>query len=406
MALIRNKPIELSLDEYMKLMRANFCQSYSKNTEQVETLKSLLLDAKKEIFYMKNKETLASHLSCSNTSSETRSKLSMASKHKPEVLDTLKIKIHSNIDFVANIVKLKSLDKNFQLDESNIEAVLECMRDSLKQVGYFIFHAESSSTADSNINKRGNESVDASNSQFTMSSTSQSIFNKSKTTTTSAITVSVSFPLDSILHSMQLFVNVYEIEWFFYIRNRLNDQVIRFVDDLVTFVLEYPYMKTHSPQLICCIQILIILSTSDFLLNSVVNAIVNSFHTIVRYLCEAASTSQPSQPTANSSQFLDVKDNRENKFLINNFSNSSQKMWSNENTKKNAIIENLAINCTHLCNAVESIVRIRLLDNYTSLSNQIRTNLNKTLNMIFINLTDAYPLFAIQFSKLIQLLAV
>lgn len=68
-------------------------------------------------------------------------------------------------------------------------------------------------------------------------------------------------------------------------------------------------------------------------------------------------------------------------------------------------IETISNNCVQLCQCIHSIVTIRLLDNYTPLSDQVKIDLNKLLNSIFINLTNSYPFIAIELSKLIQLLA-
>lgn len=74
--------------------------------------------------------------------------------------------------------------------------------------------------------------------------------------------------------------------------------------------------------------------------------------------------------------------------------------------EKEREIENASNNCVFLTDCISSIVRLRLLDYYTPLCDQIKNYLNKILNTIFINLTDTFPFIAIQLSKLIQLLSI
>jgi hypothetical protein len=125
--------------------------------------------------------------------------------------------------------------------------------------------------------------------------------------------------------------------------------------------------KDDPAKLACCNQILIVLSTSDYLLNSVLVSIIENLQIVIDFLCEKASRPDPANEKAE--------------------------------------LENIANNCIELCNCVDSIVKIRLLDNYTPINTQIRAHLTKFLNSVFINLTDTYPLIAIQLSKLIQLLS-
>jgi hypothetical protein len=135
----------------------------------------------------------------------------------------------------------------------------------------------------------------------------------------------------------------------------------------------------------CCSQILVVFSTSDFLVNTVLASVIKSFQMVVSYLCEVkcgnvSSGCGNSQPTV--------------------------EMLRNDVAASRKNIEPLACNCAILCNTIESIVRIRLLDNFSSISPHIKKLLNRTLNEIFINLTDSLPLVAIQFSKIVQLVSI
>lgn len=121
---------------------------------------------------------------------------------------------------------------------------------------------------------------------------------------------------------------------------------------------------------------MIVLSTSDCLLNQVLFAITNTLKIVIEYITDL------------------------NKFLHINENEGSE----DKNSKKKEL-DNLCNNCTILAECVSSIVRIRQLDYYTSINGHIKENLNQILNNLFINLTDTFPLIAIQLSKLIQLLA-
>ena len=68
-------------------------------------------------------------------------------------------------------------------------------------------------------------------------------------------------------------------------------------------------------------------------------------------------------------------------------------------------VESMATDCVHLCNTLQMIIQIRLLDNYAPLNDQLEQQLSRLLNTIFIKLTDSFPLIAIELSKIIQILA-
>ena len=108
---------------------------------------------------------------------------------------------------------------------------------------------------------------------------------------------------------------------------------------------------------------LIAISTSDYLLNPVLGSIIVNLQIVTDYLCEPVGQKSPLE------------------------------------------IESITSDCVQLCTCAQSILKIRLLDNYNPLTVQIQEQLSKFLNHVFINLTDCYPLIAIEFSKLIQLLA-
>lgn len=109
-----------------------------------------------------------------------------------------------------------------------------------------------------------------------------------------------------------------------------------------------------------CGEILSIMATSDFLINSVLASIMTAIQILVNCLLG------------------DIQDKK---------------------------LDDLVQSCSQLCRCVDSIVKIRQLDNFATLSEHTRQSIQQTLNTIFINLTENYPILAIQMSNLIQLLS-
>jgi len=122
--------------------------------------------------------------------------------------------------------------------------------------------------------------------------------------------------------------------------------------------------------MICGCQMIMIISTSDHLLNTVLNSTIKSLQISVDYICEMYK--------------------RENQ--------------QGQNREMLEELECLAQNCSQLANCIEFIVRLRNLENFSSINSQVKTNLIHILNTVFINLSDIYPLLAIQMSKVMQLM--
>lgn len=90
---------------------------------------------------------------------------------------------------------------------------------------------------------------------------------------------------------------------------------------------------------------------------------------------------------------------------LDRFLQLNEQIENEEKMLKKKELSYLCNNCVMLTECISSIVRLRQLDYYTPINNQIKKNLNEILNNLFINLTDTFPLIAIQLSKLIQLLS-
>lgn len=82
----------------------------------------------------------------------------------------------------------------------------------------------------------------------------------------------------------------------------------------------------------------------------------------------------------------------------------NQRVTEIEHSSKTRQVQALIYNCRLLTQSIESIIKIRNLENFTTITNKLKANINSILNTIFIKLTSVYPLLAIEISKLIQLL--
>jgi hypothetical protein len=244
LVIIRNKPAGVSLDEYMGLLRMNFRESFLNNKKQIYLLKSYLLDARKEIFYLKNKEAI--ELASKNELTIESLLNKPISANQLQKLQNLSEQFESNLEFLTSIVKLKSLDREFssKLDEINNDTVVECLKSLLNQIGHFVVLSGDKSPALTNktahqSNLKFNDVSSHFDSQFTSASYLSGRENLEKQQQKPAESSTLSFPIESILHSAQLFVNVFEIEWFVYSRNALVDHLGKFFDDLITFLLNF-----------------------------------------------------------------------------------------------------------------------------------------------------------------------
>jgi hypothetical protein len=259
LTIIRNKPAEINTDEYLGLLRLNFRDSFLANVDKIDVLKSRLLEANKQIFRLKHKEALDAASSTSIDMSSLGKCGIDKSALRMQRLEQLADQFESNVEFLTSVVKLKLLDKGgvaSKLHEINNETVVECLGSLLTQISHFLLNSSRSiikpESKPSQLKKNENETVGGStfDSQFTTNSYLSSQATKLSATVSNVPPrinpVVVSFPVESILHSAQLFVNVYEIEWFLYSRNALMDQIARFVDDIVRFILNFESVDNVS----------------------------------------------------------------------------------------------------------------------------------------------------------------
>lgn len=140
----------------------------------------------------------------------------------------------------------------------------------------------------------------------------------------------------------------------------------------------------NSEKVACACQMLIIFSTSDYLLNIVLSLTIKSLQISIDYVCEKLRTSRGGinyQQIQNGQAQIDPR----------------QAEIGEE-------LECTAQNCSRLANCIEFIVQIRNLDNFKGINREVKVNVLQILNSIFIHLTEIYPMLAIQMSKIMQLL--
>lgn len=210
--IIRNKPDDLSLDEFVSLLRANFTETTQYQNQLIQELKFSLLEAKREIFYLKNEISADAQVEESQQANDFKASLNFNANK----LATLKRHFCQNVDFISNVIKLKQLDKeSLKLSDADRDTIFQCLDSLLDQIHTFLFECGSFYNE---LTENNHESLH--------------------------------FPVETILHSMQVFLNIFEIEWFYYLRNQLIDKLLSLIDNIVKSIIQY-----QSP----CNQVLFIL---------------------------------------------------------------------------------------------------------------------------------------------------
>lgn len=282
-AIIRNKPDSMSAKQFTQLIQLNLRESYKSNKQIIEKLESCLLKAKQENILLKeklleslrSKSTTSSNLSNAFNSVESQiSDVKINSflelnvnqfKMRTQTNGNIAIKFANmqqytkmksnyelNIQFLMNLIKLKITGKNFQLDE-NVETIIETLKEFLKQIKYFFFldytqTEEGKIEETTHLNEKQNinttESI-SNDSAINMSfSFDYTLFGETNLNSESIKKSSqneinfYSFPHDCLIHALQIFLNIFQIEWLYYMRSNLMDILFDFIDDLIKFVFE------------------------------------------------------------------------------------------------------------------------------------------------------------------------
>jgi hypothetical protein len=211
-------------------LAATFCKSFVENREQISRLKLLLLESRKEAFYREN-ANIFSELSLSSNNSYNNNNIDRVSTEN--FLKEINNKIQSpithdpinheqflhNIDLISNVVKLKAFSKNFRLTENNNEMIMECLMNLFRQINYFLY----------------NYLKQEESSKF------------------------ISFPIESIFHAIQLFINIFDIEWFYYMR----DNLLGYINSLLKSLLGQFFIVENSEKVFHYLEFLT-MATFDF----------------------------------------------------------------------------------------------------------------------------------------------
>ena len=359
LVLVRNRPSNAATThDYIQLLRAHFTRSYECNTRRIELLESLLHDARREIFYLKHGPALPSAQLQDVLRAPPPPPSSNLVLGESRFVHAQR-QLNLNLEFICHIVKLKNLDARFTLNESTNETILNSLTMIFKQLHTLLFD---------------NDDHDHDH------------YHDEQSTTTP-------LPDESLLHCFQLFVNIYDIEWLYYLRDRLlkliGELVLTLIKRLLDVDRELTFTSFDSPQsqlvassgqLHVYAQILVVLSTSDYLVNSVLLAMLDGLSESVHVLLEAAKATK-------ALMFVQPQAQAQPMMLPTHISDVFLQRYK------------------HLIAAVETIVRMRSLSNFAPLSVQLKKQLHSLINDIFLNLTDFYPNVAIQLAKVIQLLA-
>jgi hypothetical protein len=224
-AIIRSKPAHIDLIDYVYLLQATFYTSYRSNSEKILSLKKLLLEARRELFLMQNKEMLervnnqdeiqidSSYKALTDKFEEMKNK-----QLRLKVYENSKMKLKKNIEFLTNLIKLKSVGKNFKINDTSNDLILKCLSELLKQIYDFFFKSNLI------VESFDRQDFDEIASEIDMTEVD-----------------SYSFPIsiDSLLHSVQVFLNVFDIEWLYYLRQHLILDIEKFIDDLIAFIFNF-----------------------------------------------------------------------------------------------------------------------------------------------------------------------
>ena len=264
----------MNASKFTKLIQFSFRESYDANKEIISQLKESLLKCKQENYLLKNKATASTSQSLINSShpsaldqinSLNHSKFAQSNENLINKFQSInqytkmKQNYEQNIEFLTNLIKLKIIGKNFQLDE-NVETIIATLRQFLEQIRYFFLYDHElllerdndQIISQKSQSQQPNCSLDDSGINFSYSSsyfdstlnkTKQSLFQVEPKQQTSSFEkneeiIVFKFPYDSLVHALQIFLNIFQIEWLYYLRSNLLDSLNDFIDELVKFILE------------------------------------------------------------------------------------------------------------------------------------------------------------------------
>ena len=138
--LIRMKPDGLNLEEFIQNLHLQFKADYQSNREHISELKDTILKLKQDIFMHQNKELLQQEAQQTNEVVNVKTKDQLAIKFE------LKRKLNANLEFIASIIKLKKIGKEFKsrhgMNEITTDIIFETLFTLLTQISIFFFEAD------------------------------------------------------------------------------------------------------------------------------------------------------------------------------------------------------------------------------------------------------------------------
>jgi hypothetical protein len=246
-AIIRNKPANMSVREFISLLQLKYKSAFMENKQKIEQLESELLRTKQELYLLKNKilvdkfnslvdnpnETINAYLR-----SQTYTNASMLDENLADDMDhfaRLKHQYESHKEFIINLIKLKIIGKKFNIDE-NTQVILGTLSEFFEQIKFFFFKSNTTLPSDQT------STLTPISQEFDSTPINENVFN---------------FSYSCLTHSLQIFVNVFQVEWLYYLRSSLISVLVQFIEDLVKFILEFTDAKVS--QTILTISLLILL---------------------------------------------------------------------------------------------------------------------------------------------------
>ena len=197
-SIIRSKSKEHTLENYITLLASNFCKSFVENREQIANLKLLLIESKRDVFYLEHRSFFpeSSRYDDSQKQATLLSTQQMLGEINKKVLVVNSAydygeQFFKNLNFISNIAQLKTLEKNFRFSESNSETILESLMFLFKQISQLLLDQNS------------------------------------------GVEQKFAVPIETLFHCMQLFVNIYEVEWFYYLRDSLLSMINTFLKSIM-----------------------------------------------------------------------------------------------------------------------------------------------------------------------------
>jgi hypothetical protein len=237
----------MTAKQFTKLLQFSFRESYNENKEIISKLKDSLLKCKQDNYLLKNKDldldkSQTNDPNVQNYLNYTQFKSKNIANSFANIDQYIKMKqnYELNMEFLINLVKLKIIGKNFQLDE-NVETIIETLKQFLEQIKYFFLfdynktfenneqqttdisqtqqQLSQQSKADSGISMSYASSASSYFESSTFNETNESFKQKEKRNDDNddEIRFFYSFPYDSLVHALQIFLNIFQIEWLYYL---------------------------------------------------------------------------------------------------------------------------------------------------------------------------------------------